>query len=352
MRIIGVTVGLILYALAGAAVRAEAPTIHLEVAVESSAGFDAQQRWYSVLKDLGVASLRLREAQSGEEPAIKPGGSDRAPRYQVTAVVNSRNELVLPGGRFGERDRGGLAGYLRQLQEEGIDGVTASRGMFGLTEKQFEAVHEELAEPVGKSTAARRPREIVDEIADGLRHRLIVDGALVARLDRAEAFASELRELSRGTALAILLRQAGLEFRPQMRSGELLYEVAEAQPRERDARRQRQREAPNAWPIGWEPTENPGKTVPALFEIISAEIDGYTLAEALEAILPRVDVLVVIDRYGLESKQLKMSETHVKLPAGRYSYDRILGRILFQGGLNGTIRVDERGTPFYWIAAL
>ena len=352
MRTICSTVTLIVLLGCIASGRAEAPPIELEVATHGAAPFGAQQKWYSLLKEFDVESLRIREVRRGEEPSIDKAGTDRFPRYRVTAILDSEGRLLLPGGRFSERDRGRLAAYLRKLREEGIDGVTAERGLFGLTEKQFENVHAELSEPVGFATADKRPREIVDALADRLAHRLVIDRSLVGRLDAAEPTSSELEGLSRGTALAIVLRQAGLEFRPQLRSGELLYEVPAIRAQEERPGRQAPDEPPTSWPVGWKPEDIPGRTVPELFERIPAEIDGYTLDEALAAIGSRLKVPLFVDRYRLQEKEIDATDVQVKLPAAQYTYDRILSRILFQGRLTGTIRVDERGTPFYWITAL
>ena len=38
------------------------------------------------------------------------------------------------------------------------------------------------------------------------------------------------------------------------------------------------------WPIGWEPDKSPGEIAPSLFQTRNAEIDGYSLEEALAAI--------------------------------------------------------------------
>jgi hypothetical protein len=257
----------------------------------------------------------------------------------VTAILDEKNQLHLPAARFTERDRARLAQYLKTLQEEGIDGVTADRGIFGLTEEQFTEVFDELSEEVGLSTANRAPREVVDAMADRLSHRLVIDRALLERLDAAEPFEGELKDLSRGTALAIALRQAGLEFCPRMQSGELLYQAgpADSSPAEPRDRPRSEAKAVTNWPVGWEPDDSPIQTAPELFEMINAQIDGYSLAEAF------------IDQASLRRRDIDLAKIQVKLPPDKYSYDRILRRMLSQTGLVGALRVDERGTPFYWI---
>jgi hypothetical protein len=339
----------VLICSSGASLRGEAPSIELEVAADPQAPFGAQQKWYGLLKELAPASLRLREARPGEEPQVESIGAERQPRYRVTAILDAKNQLLLPGARFTERDQGRLAEYLKTLQEEGIDGVTAQRGIFGLTEQQFTTVFDELSEAVGLSTASKRPREIVDAIADRLSHQLVIDQALVGRLEGAEPLPEELQDISRGTVLAIALRQAGLVFRPRIQSGELSYQVTARDVDKQAAGGRSREEARQHWPVGWGPEKTPVQTAPDLFEMLSAQIDGYSLSEALEAIGQRLTTPLVVDRASLRAKEISMDQVQVRLPAGKYNLERVLRRILSQGRLTGAIRVDEQGRPFYWI---
>ena len=347
----GVCVALWTY---GVTVRAQTPTIDLEIAAEAKASFDARTRWYDSLKGLKLNSLRLRQAKPREEPGIEAGGTERRPTLHVVAILDSKNQLRLPGAAFAQRDSGRIEAYLQTLREEGVDGVTAERGRFGLTDKQLNVVLEELAEEAGIPTKEKRPRELVDALADQLTHRLVVEPELLRELDEAPPISAELERLSRGTTLAILLRAAGLAFRPQMHEGELRYhiEVIAAQSQDEQPRLLDDEAKIRHWPTGWRPEKSPVQLAPDLFERIKAEIGGYSLAEAIEAIAPRLSLPFVIDHTDLARGPIEPEKQQVNLPAGDYTYFQILERILYQANLKGTIRADERGVPFYWVTII
>lgn len=355
----------IAFLMCGTAVRAQTPAVNLEIAAEAKAPFGAQQKWYDALKGLKLGSLRLRQARPREQPRIESGGNERRPTFRVVAILDSRSQLRLPGASFAQRDAARIERYLQTLRDEGVDGVTASRGMFGLTHKQFREALEELSKELGISTNGKRPRELVDALADRFEHRLVVEPRLLPQLDEADPIPVELEGLSRGTTLAILLREAGLAFRPQMHAGELRYRIEALDDESKDpertrlqislaGRRNERSDGPRLthWPVGWEPEASPVRTAPDLFERINAQIGGYSLAEALDAVAPRLKVPLVMDRSRITARKIDPDNLQVELRAGEYSYFRILERILYQAGLKGTICVDERGVPFYWISVI
>jgi len=327
--------------------------VDLEVAVADKVPFGTHQRWYELLQGVTDGTLRIRAASKADEAKIEQIGSTRQPRYKIIAVLTARQQLVVPGANFDQRSIAKFKQYIQTLREEGVDGVTGKRGMFGLTEQQFEQVLADLSEPIGVSTVGKRPREIASAITDKLKIPVEVEQGVVAKLDQAPELAAELKGFSRGTVMAILFRQADLQFVPRMRGGTLHYYVyavpkraAALQPRPANEGKQ-----PQHWPVGWEIEGRRSRVAPKMFEIVTAEIGGYTLGEAIDAIAPRTDLPFVIDAAALAERRIDPAKITVKLPRGRFSYDRILQRILHQAKLQGDLREDERGTVFYWISA-
>jgi hypothetical protein len=103
------------------------------------------------------------------------------------------------------------------------------------------------------------------------------------------------------------------------------------------------------WPIGWEPEKSPGEMAPSLFQTRSAEIDGYTLEQALGAIGPLLKISMYFDRATLKAHQIDPTKIPVKLARTKSTYKRVIDRILLQARLASEIRVDEAGMPFLWI---
>jgi hypothetical protein len=104
------------------------------------------------------------------------------------------------------------------------------------------------------------------------------------------------------------------------------------------------------WPIGWEPQETPGRAAPSLFELLNAEIDGFTLDEALAAIGPRLKVPMYIDRAALAAHKIDPSKVQVRLARTRTSYKRVIDRAVAHARLHSQVRIDEAGNAFLWIS--
>ena len=87
------------------------------------------------------------------------------------------------------------------------------------------------------------------------------------------------------------------------------------------------------WPIGWEPEKSPGEMAPSLFESLNAEIDGYSLEEALGAIGPLLKIPMYFDRAALKAHEIDPAKIQVKLARTKTSYKRVIDRILSQAHL-------------------
>ncbi len=130
MRIIALRV--LLAIVAGCSVPLLAAAGQIEMVLATSSGFPATSTndWYRMLVGLGVSELQIRQATVADKPQIETSGSEADPSYKITGLLTSRNELVLPGGRFSSRDSGGLRAWLDKLRNEGA--ARAGRPAIGL----------------------------------------------------------------------------------------------------------------------------------------------------------------------------------------------------------------------------
>jgi hypothetical protein len=328
----------LLLALALAATAHAAPPIELELATERGLQITAPQEWLQLLTSLGIENVRIRAANPGDEPKLENRGSDERPRYHVVGILTAREELRLPGGTFHASDRQELRDYLVRLAADGPDAITAPRGRFGLTEKQFAAVHADLAQPVDFATKGQPLRAVIDQLQAKFSLRISPDAAAEPILRDAVPIRDELRGITAGTGLAIMLRSHGLVLRPEKALGQpAVLRIASIDP------------AADAWPIGWEPEQTLGQIAPVLLEFLNVEIDGYTLAEAVDAIALRIKIPIYWDHATLAAHQIDPTAVKVALPRTRTYYKRILDRILAQARLGVQLRLDEAGTPFLWI---
>jgi hypothetical protein len=334
------------------AAHAAAPAIELELVTERGVQITAPQEWTQLLAGIGIEHVRIRGIQPGDEPKIDTTGTKREASYHVIGVLTSHNQLRLPGGTFSRSDRGRLKDYFAHLASNGADAVAAPRLRFGLTEKELTTVLADLAQPVEFETKGQAPRAVLDKLQTKLSLKYSLDANASDALQSGPAMQDELRGLSAGTLAAITLRSANLVFRPEESRGRpVAYRVV---PLSRDALAKSTLGHTNAkdiqyWPIGWEPDRSPGATAPSLMESLNAEVAGYTMAEAIDAIRPRVKAPILFDRAALKARDIDLTKIQVKLARAKTSYKRLIDRIVSQARLGSDIRVDEAGTPFVWI---
>ena len=339
--IIGGAVFMAAWALTGAPLAA-APRVELELATESNFPATAQQQWYSLLTELKVDSLRIRKAGAEDKAAVETGGTKQSPVYRVVGFLTSDNQLVVPGGRFSARDRSGISAWLKKLREEGPERVQSKGKLpFGLLPDELAEVNADLSRRVTFSTKDKPLAEAVSQIAGKLKFPLDTDRRASLALREAERIRDELEGVSSGTALAYLLRPAGLALEPVLDSNKKLRYLIGLPSAGR-----------TAWPVGWTPDQPARELLPQLFEQLNVDLDDALLADTLSAISERLGAPVLYDHYALTRHGVDLEKATVKLPPKRLAYAVILNKVLHQANLKGEWRVDENDKPLLWVTTL
>jgi hypothetical protein len=331
---------LLLIVAVAAQPRERAARVSLELFTDTGFGVDDSHRWYQLLTQLGVANLQIRGETPGDEIGVHTVGKRDAPTYEVIGRLTANNVLQLPGGKFTLSDSVRLKQWLKNLSEEGTDGIIGQRERFGLTAVQLQEVQEDLKRPVGFPTAGLPTTEVLAKIVGGLRHQVdMATGSSEALAKR--KVAEDLQTISSGTALAVILRPAGLVLTPEHESGKTTRLRIGAPVAGREA-----------WPAGWTSDKPDRELLPDLFKFVHVEIDETPLSEAIQRIQPRLRVPFLWDWYSLEAQGEDPARIQVKLGTKRLSYGMILQKILSQGKLQRELRVDDTGAPFLWITTL
>jgi hypothetical protein len=336
--------------LASAATAGAAAPIELELATTSGVQITAPQQWLQLLTSLGIDDVRIRGANVGDQPQLENRGTDSRPRYHVVGILAEGEELRLPGGTFHAADKSKLKDYFTKLSAEGSEGTTASHGRFGLTEKQLATVNADLAQSIDFTTKGQRPRALLDRLQSKFTLRISPDAEADRILRNSDPVADDVKGLTAGTGLAMILRSYGLALRPAKSLGEPgTYRVtpiaADADGREKRAGAKDD----ETWPIGIPTDKSPRDVSPVLMDALNVEIDGYTLAEAIDAIGPRIKLPIYWDHFALAAAHIDPATEKVSVPKTRTYYKRVLDRVLSQAHLAGQLRVDEAGTAFLWI---
>jgi hypothetical protein len=365
LRFLAISILVLVWAAAAVA----APSIDLELVTERGVQITAPQQWLQLLAGIGIENVRIRGAKSGDRPKVSRSGSVERPSYEVVGFITARDQLLVPGGSFSRADRGRIKDYFERLLADGAEALTAPRGMFGLTEKEIEAVFTDLAQPIDFETKGRPLRAVVNQLQAKFVSKLAWDASVEGVLRAAEPAADELKDLAAGTGLAMMLRPNELVMRPQKSRGEpVVFRVgsdlstaaattqdrATTVPPATSLRQERagktDDESIQHWPIGWEPHETPGRTAPSLFEVRNAEIDGFSLTETLAEIGRRIKIPMYIDRAALAAHGIDPSQVQVRLAKTRTSYKRVIDRAAAHARMHSQVRVDEAGNAFLWIS--
>ena len=326
----------------GASRAAAAPRVELELATDGNFPAAAQQQWYKLLTELKVDNLRIRKATSEDKAEIAVEGTEQSLVYRVTGLLTGDNQLVVPGGRFSSRDRGGISAWLAKLRQDGPERVKTNQKLpFGLLPKEFFEVNADLSQKVGFSTKDVPLSDAVAKIAAGLKNPLVIDRSAAAALREAEPIGEELEGVSSGSALAYLLRPAGLTLTPRLDPRKKFeYSISRAGGNR----------AP--WPVGWPPEKPTREILPDLFEQLNVDIDDTPLSETLAAIGERLKAPVLYDHYALARRGIDPEKTRVTLAPKRLAYAIILNKVLHQADLKGEWRVDENERPLLWVTTL
>jgi hypothetical protein len=350
----------VLFLVALPAIAYAAPPVELELATERGLQITAPHEWLQLLTAMGIDNVRIRGMTPGDEVKATNRGTAERPRYRVVGILTAGNQLRLPGETFTRGDRARLKDYFERLAADGAESLTATRSYFGLTEKELAAVTAELAQPIDFETKGQPPRAVIDRIQSKFSLKAVFDADAQRALRAGKPVADELKRITAGTGLAMMLRSCGLVMRPEKLRGEpVVYRVvAGGSPAmattggppiaTATAGKTAGREMPH-WPVGWEPQQTPGRTAPQLFEPRNAEIDGFTLAETLAAIESRIKIPIFLDHAALAARRIEPDKIQVRLPRTRSVYKRIIDRVLAQARLHSQVRVDEAGTPFLWV---
>lgn len=307
--------------------------IDIEVVMAPGVAITAPQEWAERLGKLGLDRVQIRSARGEEQPATKM--NDTGTRVEVLAVLTEGDVLVLPQRKFRVSQLRELREYFANLPEQIIEeGIV--RGPFRLTEQEFRTVLAELAKTLGISTTGKSTRDLLAHCGTQFRLPIQQSPAADEILRAGKPLAVELEKFAAGTALAIALRREGLTLRPAHIPGGLQLVVEQYE------------RGQEVWPVGWKAEETPRQLAPKLYEPLSIEIEGYTLATALTALAPRLTVPVVMDEWVLGELDIDPAKVPVKLPAKKRFLKSALDGMFSQARLACELRIDDAGMPFLW----
>jgi hypothetical protein len=159
-----------------------------------------------------------------------------------------------------------------------------------------------------------------------------MDPALVALQD--------VRGLTRGSALAVLLNDHGLCFRPlRTPAGTVDLVVLD------------KAKTPDPWPLGWEPRSDVSRNeyAPTLFAMGPIGFLERPVTETLADARQQTGCAIVVDTPGVLKKEVDLSKRFYGVPQKKTAWVLVLEAALTGTGLLRHIRIDEAGRGFVLI---
>lgn len=261
----------------GDASKKKPPVTSITVELLATTGVGAKARhWADILSKLDVV-VTVRNGRSDDKVGVterKTGGALRT--VNVVGALDSSGRLIFPDQIFTEDDAGKLATWINELRQYGAQGDPNGRPVWGLTKEQFGVIHTAL-----KKTLTAETKDVEITKAVGLfdlpqDHPIRFSPEAVARLKERGGrllVSQSVQGVSQGTALAVLLAEQGLGFRPRrLPDGSIELTVYPLD------------ETGKFWPVGWPREHNVPETCPELFQFKNVELDDEPLDEVLEAV--------------------------------------------------------------------
>ena len=308
-----------------------AATVELNVIASGRAPYGAAQDWARSLEKLKSVRARIGGSTSGSRPEVKQSGT----LVRVTAVIDDRNQLVVPGKTFNRGQTAALQEWLDQLGSP--QPTQRGKNRFGLTKEQLEQTHELLKKPVNGSTKGRSVATVVVVAAKLARLPLRVSSGLKSVMRDAKV-EDEWQGFSAGTTLAAALRPLELVMVPRdAGAGQIELWITTDEI------------AKESWPVGWKSQLSKRKLIPKIYDPLPVDVADTPIGDVVSAIAGRIETPVFYDTGLLEQLKIDPATTLVTYYSKRAIYTKALTMTLSKAQLRYEIRVDERGKPFLWI---
>lgn len=320
--------------------KAQTHALEIEILIQPLPSYRVKaQEWGRVFQDIGYTP-RFREANRGEKLRVEERDENEQRVIHLIGGLSNDGTLKLKGQDFTTADGEKLSTLLGQLKAHGLEGPPRSNPTWGLSEEEFQKLTTTFSEPVEKALDLSSPAVTLKDIGipDGMKVRF-TDAAYEISLRDRPATAPKTLDLtgfSKGTAMAVVLSQYGLGFRPVVnRKGVVDIEV--------DAGN----ETTNLWPVGWKTKEATVEVLPAWLKAIPIETEEAELSALLSAVAEKLSVPLFVSTHELAVGKIDL-EKILYTRNEKLSPFRLLSSIGEKYELGFDIRADEAGKLFLW----
>jgi len=318
--------------------------LNIEIATDRNANGLVSQSWQKTFADLNL-SVRIRRGFANEKPETTEFMQGTIRNVKVLGLIDRQGNLIFQDKIFKRGQEPQLKEYLNELKTYGAQGAPEGKPLWGLNEKQFEAIYNALSDKATQTEPGQSLREAIAglQISETYPVRYPKETELWMRKAKTaeSTVKQDLTGVSKGTALALLLSERGLGFHPQRTPEGALELVVDPLGVRKDV-----------WPIGWDLKKPQHKTAPKLFQLIPVSLDELKLMDVINAISVKTGIPIFVDHYRIKEADIDINELVVSHKLRQTSWNLLLKRICNAHKLTRKLRIDERGQPFVWITTL
>lgn len=301
----------------------------------------ASRRWVPIFQQLGQTAT-FRSGRTGERVSLIETDTAGRKGVRVIGLLNNDGTIRFPGKTFSSSKPNEVANWLTKLKLHGARGPVDEDATWGLSNDDFKQVVQLLAAPTitavsdDSVTAAIESLDLLQvfQIQFTEEASLKMSGPASRIGDQSP----DCSQLSKGSALAVVLAQFGLGFRPKRGTdGRYILEIDVGN------------EDDNLYPIGWKNeapvtivVKNLVKRFDVSLEDQNANLVIQLLAKKLE--LPFAYASADLIKASKNPDALKYSRK-----SGKTSAYRLIESIEARHGLGISFRTDEAGQVFLWV---
>lgn len=312
-------------------------SVEIVLLTTDSGGALQAQQWRAALEPLEIP-LSIRSGSDDEkiETTEKTIGTLR----KVTAVgeLGRSGKITFADRSFQPGERQKIKQWIDDLKTYGAQGTPEGKPLWGLTEEQFAKVYEGVTDV---STSDSRDKELTDAIAElplPAEFPIRWTDAAKKQLARGKDTAM-VRQSTQGftvaTALAVMLRDHGLGFRPARTPAGTMELVIE-----------RPENAGDVWPVGW-PLKLPRQqAAPGLFKLQQVFFDEIPLQEVLAKGSQATKVPMLFDYTALDRHDEEWASVAATFPLRQATWHTVIKDVLNKRKLTCDLWQDEAGRPF------
>lgn len=327
-------------AASGASSKPRVTNVEIKLLTGTDGGGLHAQQWANVLEPLDV-SIQVQRASLNEKPEVRERMVGTIRYVTAVGTLDRVGKVNFPGKSFDLGQGQKLKEWITELKTYGAQGTPEGQPMWGLTKEQFNKFYDSLVKPVELELLDQPITEAVAKLPLPKQYPVRFTPAATTAITQAGArnrVRQEVKGFSAATALAIILNDCRLGFRPNRTPTDGMEIVIEPLGQKAEL-----------WPIGWPLQQQRIKAAPKFFAMTPIELNQVQLTDLLPTVAELTETPIMVDYYEIEQKNIDLSKLTVSFKRAETSWSVALKTMVVAKKLSREVWQDEAGRAFVWI---